>query len=124
MLYGLMLVVATTTPPSPTPAASRRLCANPNHEAYVEDRIYPSVLQSELDEAIALGAKPSVVVRIVVGPDGHLRAATIFRTSGSWQLDAAALRAAHLSTYLPKQVGCKPVTGVYQLPYSFSSQRP
>ena len=85
------------------------------HEATVDTLQRPIVPAS-----LPSNAPPfKVVVTIEVDPDGSIRKATIYKSSGYSAVDAAVIKAAHTTLYRPKVVDCKPVTGIYLLQYRF-----
>jgi TonB family protein len=53
----------------------------------------------------------NATVSVLVGPDGRVEKATIYRSSGYLQFDIASIRAAKSSRYKPKLIDCKPVEG-------------
>lgn len=135
MVFAALIVALSATSPSPqhagsvptypatspTPFRSPWPCPVPNYEAVIAKAVRPDVSSTDIEKAKEMGAKMSVVVRIVVGPDGKVKEATIYKSSGNMTLDYAALQAARASTYKPKVIQCKPVSGVYQFPFSFVS---
>lgn len=81
-------------------------CAIPYSAAAVEQQaaaVYPQNAERR-EGAIA-------VVRIAVGPDGHVLRAEIQKSTFDVALDMAAIDAARRSTYVPEIVQCKPVAG-------------
>jgi TonB family protein len=54
-------------------------------------------------------------VKVLIGPDGSVQNAMIYRSSGNTALDNAAVTAAKAATYSPKVVNCQPAAGVYLL---------
>ena len=52
-------------------------------------------------------------VDILVLPDGTVKNATIWKSSGYADADAEAIKSALAATYSPKVVDCKPVAGRY-----------
>jgi TonB family protein len=121
MVHAVMFLVAQATP-SPTPLASKWPCAVPTHEAKILKRASPHVSSATVAQAEAAGAKPVADVRILVGPDGSVQEASIYTTSGSAALDSAAIATAKASTFTPKVIYCKPVSGVYQFPVDFTTE--
>ena len=78
-------------------------CDVPNREIAVIKYVgaeYP-------DSARDLGLGPvSVLVRVTVGADGRVEAATIYKSSGNMAIDRASIRAAQQTLYSPKVVDC------------------
>lgn len=56
-------------------------------------------------------------VEVLLGPDGLVKRASMFRSSGSSVLDDAAIAAVENSIYRPKRIRCTPTYGVYQFPF-------
>jgi TonB family protein len=50
---------------------------------------------------------------VYVNADGSVKTASIARSSGYSEPDAAVLKAAYASTYKPRTVNCKPADGLY-----------
>jgi TonB family protein len=62
------------------------------------------------DSARDLGLGPvTVYVRVTIGTDGRVEAASIYKSSQNMAIDRAAIRAAQQTIYSPKIVGCLPV---------------
>ena len=114
MIYGLILAAVATMAPSPSPAALPP-CTKPNHEGGLLKAVVPKVSPVQLNQAEDDGAQMWATVKLLIGPDGSVQEATIYRSSGSTALDNAAVTAAKAATYSPKVVNCQPVAGVYLL---------
>lgn len=84
------------------PAATS--CANPNEDARVVSAVNPSLPPT----ARNLHGSVTVLVEVTIGPDGKLKSATIFKSSGNSAMDEEALRVARASVYAPKTVHCVP----------------
>ena len=102
----LTLLVAEATPsptasPAPTPTSA---CS---HDADVVKPVPPYA-------TISLGTPPLyATVEVLVAPDGSVKKAHIYKTSGDLLFDQASVWAAKRSTYKPKVVDCNPVEGTY-----------
>lgn len=62
------------------------------------------------------GLAPNIVIAVVevtVEPDGTIKSAKIWKSSGTPDGDRTALAAARNSTYSPATLNCKPVEGKY-----------
>ncbi len=62
----------------------------------------------------------TVLVEVIVDEYGKVQSLRIKTSSGSLALDDAAMRAANATTYSPKIVNCKPVSGTYVFRADFS----
>lgn len=104
-LLTLMLAQAT---PSPAPTSECR------HEAHVvrAARPIPKGLPADMPATKA-------VVKVLIGPDGKVKEASIFKSSGYPAFDIAVVDAARLTVYSPKVVDCKSVEGVYLFSAAF-----
>jgi TonB family protein len=60
------------------------------------------------------------IVTVTVGPDGTVQSAVMFKSTGTRDGDAEALRVARATTYSPKIVDCKAATGKYLLRVDFT----
>jgi len=74
---------------------------------------YPEIAKDENVEG-------TVTVRVTIGPDGQVEAAVVAQSSGSTQLDDAALKAARDSVYRAPLLDGHPTTRDYLIVYSFS----
>jgi protein TonB len=101
-------VMPTRTPPAQ--------CAVPDAEA----RVNQLAQTSYPDSARELGITGDVDVLISLSASGAVIDASIYRSSGNRALDAAAMRAARETTYLPAVVACQAVPGTYTFHDSFS----
>jgi TonB family protein len=93
--------------PAPTVVADAA-CKTPNAEPAAIDPAPPQLAKSQLPKQPV-----SAEVTVTIGPDGKPTSARIFRSSGNADVDRAVLTAAEKSTYSPKYVDCKAVTGTY-----------
>jgi TonB family protein len=69
-----------------------------------------------------LGQVGTVQVKVSVSATGAVSAASIYRSSGSEDLDGAALASARASTYAPEVVNCFAVSGTYLFRADFARQ--
>ena len=86
------------------------MCSNPNVEATV---VSPAVPRYPESARLRHVGNVTVLVKVTIGPDGKLQHASVYKSSGSSDIDVAAIFAAEGSTYLPRILQCKPVTGDY-----------
>lgn len=110
--YALTIALAqATTSPSPNASPS---CATPNQEAKLISAVFPRISLFDEQRAEANGeVVRTAVVRVLIGPDGQVQEASIWRTSEDDNLDKKAIAAASASKYAPKIVHCVPTPGVY-----------
>jgi TonB family protein len=110
--YALAIILAqATTSPSPNASPS---CAIPNQEAKLISAVFPRISLFDRQRAEANGeVVRAAVVRVLIGPDGQVQEAAIWKTSEDDNLDKKAIAAARASKYTPKIVHCMPTPGVY-----------
>jgi TonB family protein len=87
-------------------AAVPAACANPNVDALVTKPAEPQMPRG-------FKAGGSAVVAVTIAPNGSVTHANVLKSSGNAQIDRSVLDAARHSTYSPKLVDCKAVTGSY-----------
>ncbi|HEY7993349.1 MAG TPA: energy transducer TonB [Candidatus Eremiobacteraceae bacterium] len=113
---GPPVVSPPTSLPSAAPAASPTTAAP---EQIIETdfirKVTPDYPEIAKDENI----EGTVTVRITIGPDGQVEAAVVVQSSGSTQLDDAALKAARDSAYRAPLLDGKPTTRDYLIVYTF-----
>lgn len=107
-----------TGSPSPATAPPGPQCKVPYQDATATNAVQPDYPDSARE--MGLG-NVTVEVEVTVGPTGQLTAASIAHSGGNMAIDQAALRAARNSTYAPKIVNCKPVSGTYLFQADFSA---
>ncbi|OQX51267.1 MAG: hypothetical protein B5M53_11195 [Candidatus Cloacimonas sp. 4484_209] len=69
-----------------------------------------------------VSAQGNVFVQVVVGPDGRVKSAKIIRSFGNPACDAAALRAARATFWIPGTKNGKPVEMTQTYPIRFPPQ--
>lgn len=104
MIAALAFIVLAQAVPAPT---GTNTCT---HEAWVTNPVKPSFNPPAGSEYIQT---LSTDVAVTLNPNGSVKAALIYRSSGVTAWDDAVLNAAKSSTYLPKVVDCKPVESHY-----------
>jgi TonB family protein len=102
---------ASWASPAATPPAA---CTIAGQEAVVLKRAPLDIPASEVSKALAAGASPNMDVEVMLGPDGLVKHASMYRGSGSDEFDDAAIAAVQSSVYRPKRIHCTPTYGVYQ----------
>jgi TonB family protein len=112
-------VLAATGIPSTwpdTPTVGQSNCDVPNREAAVLHRVNPQFPKSALRHAAA-GELTPVQVAVLLGPDGLVKRASMWTSSGNDELDDAVIAAVQQSTYRPKLSQCVPTYAEYLFPY-------
>jgi TonB family protein len=109
---GEIIIIDHFGPPN------QRVPTHCNGEATVTNAAYPEYPNS----ASRQYGPVTALVRVTIGTNGTVLAASIYTSTGSADLDRAALRAARASTYAPKLVNCRPVTGTYIFRAEFKPQ--
>jgi TonB family protein len=99
-------------------SAPKAVCP-PNREVRVKNAAAPDFPDSLRD--LRFGPK-AVVADVAVSPTGSVTAVRITESSGNLAVDAALLKAARESTYLPKIVSCKGVSGHFLFRVEFKSR--
>jgi TonB family protein len=100
-----------------TPSAGQSNCDVPNREAGVLHRANLQLSESALRKAAGGVALTRMQVVVLLGPDGRVKQASMWTSSGNDELDDAAIAAVQQSTYRPKLSQCAPTYGVYLFPY-------
>ncbi len=96
--------------PTPKPA-----CSAPDIQAKTIDAQTPD----KPDDAQAQGLVGTVKVKVDLDASGAVLGASIYESSGSMELDRAALAAARRSSYAPEERECKDVPGSYLFTVDF-----
>lgn len=110
----LSILLAVTLQPM-TPAT-----VHCNRDAIASHQISPDYPEA----ARALGTgKATAVVRVYITPHGTVGALRVANSTGNFDLDQAAIRAAAESTYLPRIKNCKPAFGLYLFKVTFDPNR-
>lgn len=100
-----------------TPAPKRPACAVANADGRVIRQITPDYPDSARDLNIG---PVTVTMKVTIGPSGALEGVALLHSSGNTDIDKAALDAARQSTYAPRRVNCKNVTGSYEFRADFN----
>ncbi len=106
--------VAETAPPATAPPA----CAKPHVDAVATNKVEPDYPEMARQQ----GAVGTTEVRVTLSATGAVTSATVHKSSGNVQLDAAAVRAARASSYKPEIDNCDPVGGDYLFVATFEAQ--
>ncbi|HET9342287.1 MAG TPA: TonB family protein [Candidatus Eremiobacteraceae bacterium] len=96
---------------SPTPGAPEQIVDSEFIRKMTPD--YPEIAKDENVEG-------TVTVRVTIGLDGQVEAAVVVQSSGSSQLDDAALKAARGSVYRSPLLDGNPTTRDYLIIYTFA----
>jgi TonB family protein len=97
------------TPPGPE-------CSVPNAEAKTVIAISPD--RTVTDSTV--GTNVTAMIKVDLDAAGRVTGVSIYRSSGSLELDQAAMAAARESTYAPETRDCQPVAGSYLFKVEFS----
>ena len=68
-----------------------------------------------------MGSSVTAMIKVDLDTDGHVTGVSVYASTGSLELDEAAMRAARESTYAPETRDCRPVAGSYLFKVEFSS---
>jgi TonB family protein len=102
-----------TGTPEPT-ATPKPACSAPDVPARTTFVQSPSVP----DSVPANGT--TAKIRVDLDVEGNVRGVSVYESTGSMELDRAALQAARDSRYAPEEVNCKNVSGSYLFTVDFS----
>jgi TonB family protein len=92
--------------PAATGWAVAAACAKPNVDAKVIEPVEPQMPHG-------LKAGGSVILAVTIAPSGSVTGLSLRKSSGNAQIDRSVAEAALHSTYSPKLVDCKAITGSY-----------
>ena len=90
-------------------ASPQPMCSDPNSDARVIKVVAPDVP----DSAVGFQASLVTLVLVTVGKDGTVSDASVYKSSGRNDLDAATIEAARKSAYAPKIENCAATDGYY-----------
>lgn len=107
----------TVAPATPLP---RPVCSTPFADARTIEQFVPEMPEMAREEGLSGTAE----VKVTLSAQGTVTDATIYLSTGSPVLDAAAVDAARRTTYAPKIVDCETVAGEYLFRVEFSAQQP
>lgn len=100
----------TEAPGTPVPTVQPTpQCTAPDVPAHALNAITPETPELARQE----GLSGVTEVRVDLAADGSVESVSVFRSSGSTLLDAAAVRAAKASSYAANQRDCKSISGSY-----------
>jgi len=109
MLSSIALLLALQTPPAHTLASC-------NRDATVTAQVAPDFPAGGREAGLG---QSTVSIKVYLSPKGTIAALRVFSSSGNFDLDQAALRAAAQSTYSPRVKNCKPAFGLYLFKVTF-----
>ncbi len=92
-------------------------CSDPNVEAKTINAVSPERTASDFDA----NANATAMIKVDLDASGTVTGVSVYASTGSMELDRAALDAARASTYSPEIRGCQPVPGSYLFKVEFSS---
>lgn len=96
-------------PPAPA-------CSDPNVEAKTLVAVSPE--QSTTDSYVS--GNVTAMIKVDLDDTGRVTAVSVYQSTGSMELDRAALAAARASSYAPETRDCRPVAGSYLFKVEFS----
>ena len=91
-------------------------CSAPNAEAKTVIAISPDRTVTDS----TAGTNVTAMIKVDLDATGRVTGVSIYRSSGSMELDQAAMAAARESTYAPEMRDCQPVAGSYLFKVEFS----
>lgn len=96
-------------------ATPRPSCSTPDVEAKTVVAISPDapVAASGFGDALAM-------IKVDLDAQGNVTGVSVYKSTGSPELDRAAMAAARESSYAPEERDCKPVSGSYLFKVEFS----
>lgn len=92
-------------------------CSDPNAEAKTLIAIAPDSASGD----VAAGSNVTAMIKVDLDANGQVVGVSVYASTGSIELDQAALRAARESTYAPETRDCQPVAGSYLFKVEFSN---
>jgi len=90
-------------------------CSDPNAEAKTLVAVAPDATSSAYDT----GANVTALIKVDLDATGRVTGVSVYRSSGTLELDRAALEAARESTYAPELRDCQAVPGSYLFKVEF-----
>jgi TonB family protein len=103
-------------PPAAT-GAPAPACSEPNAEAKTINAVSPDRTASDFDA----GTNATAMIKVDLDAGGNVTGVSVYASTGSMELDRAALDAARESTYAPEMRDCQAVPGSYLFKVEFSS---
>lgn len=92
-------------------------CSDPNAQAKTLVAIAPDSASAD----VAAGSNVTAMIKVDLDENGRVLGVSVYASTGSLELDQAALRAARESTYAPETRDCRPVAGSYLFKVEFSN---
>jgi TonB family protein len=111
---GGVVTAPTSAPLAPTPTP-KPACSAPDIGAKAIDPRTPDEPEAARDQ----GLIGTVKVKVDLDPSGSIVGASVYESSGSMELDNAALAAARQTHYAPEERDCKNVPGSYLFTVDF-----
>jgi protein TonB len=106
---------STQGPPSSPAPTPKPACSAPDVPAKAVDPVTPDEPEPARDQGFTGTAK----IRVDLDQTGRVVGASVYSSTGSSQLDQAALQAARESRYSPEETDCKDVPGSYLFTVQF-----
>lgn len=92
-------------------------CSDPNAEAKTLVAVAPDSASSE----VAAASNLTAMIKVDLDAEGRVVGVSVYASTGSVELDQAAMRAARESTYAPEMRDCQAVPGSYLFKVEFSN---
>jgi protein TonB len=96
--------------PTPTPKPACSAPDVPARTMFVEQPTVPDTVAQ---------TSATAKIRVDLDGDGNVRSVSVYESTGSMELDRAAMAAARQSRYVPEQIDCKNVPGSYLFTVDF-----
>lgn len=103
-------------PATPTDAPGPA-CSDPN----VEARTISAVSPDQTASGFTADTNATAMIKVDLDANGSVTGVSVYASTGSLELDRAAMEAARESTYAPETRDCRPVPGSYLFKVQFSN---
>jgi TonB family protein len=107
----------TSGPPAAPFETAGPACSDPSAEAKTLVAIAPDAASAD----VTAGANVTAMIKVDLDESGRVLGVSVYASTGSFELDRAALSAARESTYAPEMRDCRPVAGSYLFKVEFSN---
>jgi len=101
---------------APLPTVAPLDCSDPNQDARAIDPVVPDTPEIAQEE----GLTGTALIKVSLDAAGVVTDVSVYRSSGSGALDAAAEQAARRTAYRPQLENCEPVAGSYLFSANFT----
>jgi TonB family protein len=104
-------------PVAPPTEAPGPACSDPN----VEAKTVVAVAPERTTDDFTAGTSTTAMIKVNLDASGRVTGVSVYASTGSLELDQAAMRAARESTYSPEMRDCQAVAGSYLFKVEFSN---